>query len=413
MKMKKTLILTFAVLQSLFCFAQFGGGKKLSRQEAFKSFDKPHYSYTLERISCRSKGCDTVYHNVYISRDKDARAIYLVFDSANAIRYTRDDAIRINSQTEEIEHYLAPKNSNSPSQYNTITMALYSYLYKDLCADAFVDNDRGIKVRRIARDSLIDGKKYDVLFGRSEPFNSTRAGKTTMGYNEVLIFFNKEANLVENTLWRDRKMDGTPMYDAQEYMLCRYTNTSFENRDSEFEKIFGEKNPVYSVYGHHDDRNPSLAMRVSGKKFTSLTDEILDWAFVATSGDTTTLREQTTWVLLETWYNGCPACKTWIRDLMNQEREKGSTVFDSENIKVICINPFAKDFPTMRQVEEKLGAVGRLYSANGLEKLIEMAYFPAFYLISPDKKIVHSRTGLPESNDEFIQAKKAYEQKGK
>lgn len=411
--MKKFTILCLVVLQSLVSFAQFGGGKPLSKQKAFKSFDKPYYSYTLERISCNAKGCDTSYLNVYINRNKDTETLYYVRSNSCAVRFTWNDITFIDSRTEEIEHYVAPENSNAPSNYNAIMSVLYSELYDDLCAYAFINDDNGIKVKRIVRDSLIDGKKYDVLFGRSAPYFFTKAGKTTTGYSEVLIFYNKKADLVESTLWQKKKMDGTPMYGAKEYVRCRYTNVSFENRDSEYEKVFGENNPIYSIYEYHDDSNPTLSMRVTDKKFADLTDEILDLPFVGTNGDTTTLREQNTWVLLETWYNGCPACKTWIKNLLDQEKEKGGSVFDAENIKVICINPFAKDFDSMKEVEKKLGAEGRLYSANGLQKLIDTSRFPAYYLISPDKNIVYTHYGLTKDNEEFIKAKKDYEQKGK
>ena len=76
---------------------------------------------------------------------------------------------------------------------------------------------------------------------------------------------------------------------------------------------------------------------------------------------------------------------------------------EKNGIKVICINPFAKDFSRMRKTEELLNAKGLLYSANGLHKVIDLYRFPSYYLISPNKEIVFSTSSIIKDNQIFVE----------
>jgi hypothetical protein len=112
---------------------------------------------------------------------------------------------------------------------------------------------------------------------------------------------------------------------------------------------------------------------------------------------------ENSWILLVTWYEGCSACKTWIANYTKEKKEKGFSELEKNGIKVICINPFAKDFIRMRKTEELLNAKGLLYSANGLHKVIDLYRFPSYYLISPNKEIVFSTSSIIKDNQIFVE----------
>lgn len=403
--MKKYILITlaFIFLLSGVCFSQSSIGKRFRKNYAYKSFNKPYVSYTLERIHYSKKDTNTFHTNVYINRNNKEPILYTVSNSEYAMRLTYDDFTWINSTTEEIMYYLAPKK-NEPSMYQAMLSTLYSHLSKDLCAFAFIDDDRDIRIQRIIQDTIIEGKRYDILFGKTCTFISTNhKGESTKYYNEIEILFNKEIDFIESVKWQEMKLDGTPMYDKDEYAICRYTNLSFENKDTEFVNIFNENNPVYTIFEHCNDTNPSKAYVVKGKEFTVLTNEILEWNLVNSDKDTTNLKNENSWILLVTWYEGCSACKTWIANYTKEKKEKGFSELEKNGIKVICINPFAKDFSRMRKTEELLNAKGLLYSANGLHKVIDMYRFPSYYLISPNKEIVFSTSSIIKDNQIFVE----------
>jgi PHD/YefM family antitoxin component YafN of YafNO toxin-antitoxin module len=286
--MKKYILITlaFIFLLSGVCFSQSSIGKRFRKNYAYKSFNKPYVSYTLERIHYSKKDTNTFHTNVYINRNNKEPILYTVSNSEYAMRLTYNDFTWINSTTEEIMYYLAPKKKE-PSMYQGMLSTLYSHLSKDLCAFSFIDDDRDIRIQRIIKDTIIESKRYDILFGKTCTFISTNhKGESTKYYNEIEILFNKEIDFIESVKWQEMKLDGTPMYDKDEYAICRYTNLSFENKDTEFVNIFNENNPVYTIFEHCNDTNPSKAYVVKGKEFTVLTNEILEWNLINSDKDT-------------------------------------------------------------------------------------------------------------------------------
>ena len=200
--MKKHLIITFTFifLFSEICFAQLNRGERFRKNYAYKSFNKPYVSYTLERIHYSKKDTNTFHTNVYINRNNKEPILYTVSNSEYAMRLTYDDFTWINSTTEEIMYYLAPKK-NEPSMYQGMLSTLYSHLHKDLCAFAFIDDDRDIRIKRIIQDTIIEGKRYDILFGKTCTFISTNhKGESTKYYNEIEILFNKEIDFIESMI---------------------------------------------------------------------------------------------------------------------------------------------------------------------------------------------------------------------
>ena len=102
--MKKHLIITFTFifLFSEICFAQLSRGERFHKNYAYKSFNKPYVSYTLERIHYSKKDTNTFHTNVYINRNNKEPILYTVSNSEYAMRLTYDDFTWINSTTEEI-----------------------------------------------------------------------------------------------------------------------------------------------------------------------------------------------------------------------------------------------------------------------------------------------------------------------
>ena len=116
--MKKYILITlaFIFLFSEICFAQLSRGERFRKNYAYKSFNKPYVSYTFERTYFNKKNTNTFHTNVYINRDNKDPILYTVSNSEYAMRLTYDDFTWINSTTEEIMYYLAPKK-NEQSMY--------------------------------------------------------------------------------------------------------------------------------------------------------------------------------------------------------------------------------------------------------------------------------------------------------
>ncbi|MFZ4399779.1 MAG: peroxiredoxin family protein [Bacteroidales bacterium] len=115
---------------------------------------------------------------------------------------------------------------------------------------------------------------------------------------------------------------------------------------------------------------------------------------LTTNGDTIHLKDyKGKYILLDFWFINCPPCIRGIPKV-NAILEQ----FKDKNLIVIGINPFDKMDAIKDVVQKKDMRYLVCQSANSIDKIFKVPYFPTYLLVSPDQKTVQTIT-LHEEKD--------------
>lgn len=158
---------------------------------------------------------------------------------------------------------------------------------------------------------------------------------------------------------------------------------SYENRQDYIDSIFNYDNKEYEKYSRYDVANPEPYHSLD----TIVTDKLLDFPIVDLKNDTTTLREQDGWVLLNFW-----RCEdSYVDQLERYAQEKdslGYRILENEGVKILAIEPRSNNMEYIKRYAGKYDCEDIIYSAKGIYNAIDATYYN-YYLISPDKKVVY------------------------
>ncbi|MBQ8223694.1 MAG: redoxin domain-containing protein [Bacteroidales bacterium] len=129
-------------------------------------------------------------------------------------------------------------------------------------------------------------------------------------------------------------------------------------------------------------------------KRMSLGDELLDYPLVNLEGDTTSIREQEGWVLLNFWTTGCEPC---IKNLMKRSAEKdslGYIILENEGVRILAIEHKSNNMEIIAKRAYKTKSEDIMYSGKGIGSIINIPALGYYYLVSPNKEIVYETGDL-------------------
>ena len=128
---------------------------------------------------------------------------------------------------------------------------------------------------------------------------------------------------------------------------------------------------------------------------TVLTDEVLDYPIVSVNNDTTTIRRQEGWLLIDFWFTGCRPCIEQMQKISTQESDIDLNFFAEHSITLMMINPLAGSAASIASFGERYQISGLLYHAKGLASVFGIKRMPRLMLISPDRKSYYD---IPREN---------------
>ena len=184
-----------------------------------------------------------------------------------------------------------------------------------------------------------------------------------------------------------------------------------ENNLANIDSIYNLDKPEYSKYTKVND---TVYYNKRYNKTLSLNDTILNYPFVNINNDTTTILKEKGWLLSDCWYRACPVCFHFFDQIhQEQQQNNGKSILESKGIKILSINPYAADINRLKEDAVKYRCEKYFYGAKHLNYYMNMHRMPQFYLISPDKKIIYSHTGLLSTKQyiEILEILKNYETK--
>lgn len=199
----------------------------------------------------------------------------------------------------------------------------------------------------------------------------------------------------------------TSKYDcSKSEKTFRISNYNFNDRQNYIDSIFNINNPEYAKFSKHDQDNIPLSRRLS--KNETINDSILDFPLVSLDGDTTYLKDQTSWTLLKLWVHNCAPCIEDLHKIRHEKDSLGYRILENEGIKIMAVNYDSDNMELINNIAEKTNSADIMYSAKELGDCISIPYLGYYYLISPDKKIVYKNLDLGDYS-ELLKAKEEYE----
>lgn len=223
-------------------------------------------------------------------------------------------------------------------------------------------------------ERMIDGEPYNVYkFDDKE--------------HRIKLYVNAATNIMDSAY--------SEMYQYSSKVYYSFYDFSFENRQAYIDSIFNFNNKEYEKYSRYDIANPEPYHSSD----TIVTDKLLDFPIVDLKNDTTTLREQNSWVLLYFWrceYSNIEQLERYV-----QEKDSlGYRILENEDVRIMAIEPSSNNMEYIERVADKYDCEDIIYSAKEIYNAIDVLYHK-YYLISPDKKVVYKNWDI-EDYEEII-----------
>lgn len=220
-------------------------------------------------------------------------------------------------------------------------------------------------------ERMIDGEPYNVYkFDDKE--------------HRIKLYVNAATNIMDSAY--------SEMYQYSSKVYYSFYDFSFENRQAYIDSIFNYDNKEYEKYSRYDVANPEPYYSLD----TIVTDKLLDFPLVDLNNDTTTLREQNSWVLLYFWNSHIEQLEKYV-----QEKDSlGYRILENEDVRIMAIEPSSNNMEYIERVADKYDCEDIIYSAKEIYNAIDVLYHK-YYLISPDKKVVYKNWNI-EDYEEII-----------
>ena len=220
----------------------------------------------------------------------------------------------------------------------------------------------------------IDGEPYNVYkFDDKE--------------HRIRLYVNAATNIMDSAY--------SEMYQYSSKVYYSFYNFSFENRQAYIDSIFNFNNKEYEKYSRYDIANPEPYHSSD----TIVTDKLLDFPLVDLNNDTTTLREQDGWVLL----NFCTLTSEYSMrqlDIYAQEKDSlGYRILEKKGVKIMAIEHRSNNMEYIEKYAKKHSSEDITYSAKGIFNAIDVQFWDYYYLISPDKKVVYRTDKLGDYSE--------------
>lgn len=220
----------------------------------------------------------------------------------------------------------------------------------------------------------INGKQYNVY-------------KYENDKEKMLTFVDANTNIMDSVYYEQYSYLNKDYYTFRDF--------SFENRQSYIDSIFNFENKEYEKYSKYDMNNKQPYHSLD----TIVTDKLLDFPIVNLDNDTTTLREQEGWVLLNFWTKGCGACMEQLQRYNHERDSLGYRILENEGVKIMAIEYKSNNMDFIRSVAEKYNCEDITYSAKEIYSTIAILYMGYYYLITPDKKVVYKNYKLGDYSE--------------
>ncbi len=351
--------------------------------------NKDFVSYKVEKLSYFDQRVDTIVMHLYNNNTKKKANRYIALDyfskrfsTEKIYKARKKDIIEINKGTNEFIYSKKREDVFWHSNRHLTTNYLFDFIYYV----PFYSTMRNNPSIGYSKDSIIDEEHLKFFYYKTTPRTFVDDGVSY--YYFVALCFNSQ-NLLESI---DINL-AVPYTDFLKEFIpkriaFRFRDYSFEDRDAYFDSIFNPDNAIYKRFTKHNKSNPAYSAIKADIKDSVLTDTLLNYPIVNLQNDTTTIKDEEGWLLLDFWFFGCRSCKEWIYSLKEERDSLGYLVLESKGIKIMSINSLSNNPEKIRKEMAGLDADYFTYHAKGINRYFHFKSMPYYILISPQKEIM-------------------------
>ncbi len=247
------------------------------------------------------------------------------------------------------------------------------------------------------KDSVIDGIPYKVLSRDNMSkffFNDSTKQFDIPNFHTVEYYYNIHDESLQYII--SRPMD-YPNNKAFDYGIVRFDITiSYEDKLSYIDSLFDFNDPQYCNFSKHNNTdNLPKSWLWHETRNTLLTDEVLDYPIVSLNNDTTSIRQQYGWVLIDFWFTGCRPCIEEMQKISTNESYIDLEFLAKHSINFMMINPIAGSSHSIKPIGDKYQLTNIIYHSKGLSSVFNIKEMPRLILISPNKKDYYD---IPKEN---------------
>lgn len=140
----------------------------------------------------------------------------------------------------------------------------------------------------------------------------------------------------------------------------------------------------------------------------TVTDALLNFPMISLTNDTSYLKNETGYVLLNFWSFSCPSCINNLNKYKIETDSLGYRKLEERGIKILAINYLSSNMVKMSEIANKTKTNDIIYSYKGMHNFFKLPYQGYYYLLSPSKEIIFETSNLGDYTD-LLEAKKNYE----
>ena len=379
--------------------------KEVAKKHEWLSFDVCHQNYRNDTFNWEVK------YSVIMHYDKKNPTIYVsrkdLYDSdliSEEFRITKEKFEKImhnehNIITYKNRHFFAdayhsfPLMGDIPVYFSRLGYYLYttqSKIKSQFCMPAtvidadFVDVNSKSYIKYHTVDPLVT-TSLEIIYNRTHTFVDAETSLIDSVYSYSTSSLRDDSSIYKNS------------YGEIYNNYYKIDNYSFESKQHILDSIFDLQNIRYADYAHYDEKtSPQCQTRSENK---TACDELLDYPLVNLEGDTTSIREQEGWILLNFWTTGCEPC---IEHLMRMAAEKdslGYRILENEGIKILAIEHKSNNMEIIAKRASKTKSEDIMYSGKGIGTGINIPTLGYYYLVSPNKEIVYETGDLGDYSE--------------
>lgn len=237
------------------------------------------------------------------------------------------------------------------------------------------------------RDTVINDVDYKVLFSfdTSRHFYNDSTGEFDIPFAwDVEYYYDVLREKLVRIVATPSNIANNHAVDFGTYMID--IAISHENC-GEVMKLFDTNDVRYAGYSRHNntDNLPPSVRRLEATN-VELTNELFDYPIVSFGGDTTSLRKENGWVLLDFWFTGCKPCLREMGRMAGDTADVKLAWLKERGVKLMIVNPLAASTESLLPVVGRFGLNDHMYHAKGLTDVFSIKSYPCLVLVNPQKK---------------------------
>lgn len=365
-------------------------------------------NYDIEKTSYLDEKLDyTVCYNIYMRYD-NVLPYFIVNDSSTMTIYrvSPKSIEMVNFQNQELTCFLNRKDDKSKyydfykAQLYTMAFEFMPYYFANFPSNFCINKPIINNVQTIQSDK----GKQKCYTGQS-PTKHIKNHIT--GSFDIPLQYECKTWINQKTL----QIDSVIAYNISnntfdELITYHIENINTDDKTSFFDSTFNFNSPQYRNFSRHTEFFTPYSLKDT--RIDTIGDDLLNFPIINLNGDTTCIKNEHCFVLLNFWSFNCSPCLKNLQKYKIQTDSLGYRIIENEGIKIMAINYLSDNKELILKIANNTKTKDIMYYAKGMRQFIKIPYLGYYYLLSPSNDVLYESDNLGDYS-KLLEAKRNYE----